>query len=109
MLHREVLNELNGLKWTGNVRELINLMERLVVTSTGSVILPADLPDTYRMELSYSKMNNFEESLSETLAKVEKDRLEQAKQKFRTTTKMAEVLGISQPSVVRKLKKYGIK
>ncbi len=110
IISREVLTELHGLKWRGNVRELINLIERLVVTSTGSVILPDDLPESYRqIDLPYSKMNNFEESLSETLEKVEKARLEQAKQKFHTTTKMAEVLGISQPSIVRKLKKYGIK
>ena len=45
----------------------------------------------------------------ETVEKVEKERLEQARRYFRTTTKIAEALGMSQPTVVRKLKKYRIK
>ncbi|MGP4060685.1 sigma-54 interaction domain-containing protein [Halobacillus sp. H74] len=109
VLSREVLHDLNGLEWRGNVRELINLVERLIVTSHNSIIEPDDLPDGYRKNInSYSEVNIFEESLNRTLERVEKERLERAKQKFKTTTKMAEALGISQPSVVRKLKKYRI-
>ncbi|WP_281974955.1 sigma-54 interaction domain-containing protein [Halobacillus litoralis] len=109
VLSREVLHDLNGLEWRGNVRELINLVERLIVTSHNSIIEPDDLPDGYRKNInSYSEVNNFEESLNRTLERVEKERLERAKQKFKTTTKMAEALGISQPSVVRKLKKHRI-
>ncbi|WP_456272381.1 sigma-54 interaction domain-containing protein [Bacillus sp. AK031] len=108
-LNKEVLNILHGLEWKGNVRELLNLIERLVVTSQTSVIVPTDLPEPYRIEtVSYSKMNNFEETLKETLEMVEKERLMHAREKYRTTTKMAAILGISQPSVVRKLKKYKI-
>ncbi|QAS52061.1 sigma-54 interaction domain-containing protein [Halobacillus litoralis] len=109
VLSREVLHDLNGLEWRGNVRELINLVERLIVTSHNSIIEPDDLPDGYRKNInSYSEVNNFEESLNRTLERVEKERLARAKQKFKTTTKMAEALGISQPSVVRKLKKHRI-
>lgn len=88
----------------------MNLVERLVVTSQDTIILPSDLPESYQQIISsYSEMNNFEEPLAMTMEKVEKERLEQAKQKFHTTTKIAEALGISQPTVVRKLKKYRIK
>ncbi|WLR47341.1 sigma 54-interacting transcriptional regulator [Halobacillus litoralis] len=110
VLSREVMHDLNTYEWRGNVRELINLLERLVVTSPNPVIYPVDLPEGYRKRgEAYSKMNNFDETLAETLNRVEKERLERAKEKFRTTTKMAEALGISQPTVVRKLKKYRIK
>jgi len=40
------------------------------------------------------------------LESVEKRVLKLAKQRYKTTTEMAKQLGISQPSVVRKLKKY---
>ncbi|MFZ0369162.1 MAG: sigma 54-interacting transcriptional regulator [Halobacillus sp.] len=110
VLDRGVLHELNKLEWKGNVRELMNLVERLVVTAPDTIILPSDLPESYQQIISsYSEMNNFEEPLAVTMEKVEKERLEQAKQKFQTTTKIAEALGISQPTVVRKLKKYRIK
>ncbi|MDC7787725.1 acetoacetate metabolism transcriptional regulator AtoC [Rhodoplanes sp. TEM] len=36
--------------WPGNVRELANAVERAVVMSTSSVILPEDLPDSLRAE-----------------------------------------------------------
>ncbi|KHE72461.1 sigma-54-dependent Fis family transcriptional regulator [Halobacillus sp. BBL2006] len=109
-LSREVLLDLTELEWRGNVRELTNLIERLVVTSHTSIILPEDLPDNYKREdTSYSKMNNFQESLPKTLERVEKEKLQKARLEYKTTTRMAEVLGISQPSVVRKMKKYRIK
>lgn len=110
VLSREVLHDLNELEWRGNVRELTNLLERLVVTSPTPIIHTADLPEGYRRNIdTYSEMNNLEESLNETLERVEKERLVQARRKFKTTTKIANALGISQPSVVRKLKKHRIK
>ncbi|MFD2183500.1 acetoacetate metabolism transcriptional regulator AtoC [Rhodoplanes azumiensis] len=38
--------------WPGNVRELANAVERAVVMSTSSMILPEDLPDSVRAERS---------------------------------------------------------
>ncbi|WP_377891633.1 sigma-54 interaction domain-containing protein [Alkalihalobacillus sp. R86527] len=109
VMDKKVLHELSQLDWRGNVRELMNLIERVVVTSNTPIIQLEDLPEPYRLEEdSYSEMNNFRESLQESLEKVEKRKLEEAKRSFRTTTKMAEALGISQPSVVRKMKKYRI-
>lgn len=110
VMSREVVHELNEWDWRGNVRELMNLIERLIVTSPNSVISPVDLPEGYRRNIKdYSELNNFDESLTQTLDRVEKEKLQQARNKFKTTTRMAEALGISQPGVVRKLKKHRIK
>ena len=46
------------------------------------------------------------QSLTHILESVEMKVLRDAQRRYRTTTEMAKVLGISQPSVVRKLKKY---
>ena len=40
----EVLKTLEGYFWPGNVRELRNIMERMVITSSGDSIGPSDLP-----------------------------------------------------------------
>ncbi|MGB7998526.1 MAG: sigma 54-interacting transcriptional regulator [Anaerobacillus sp.] len=109
IVNKIVIHELSQHEWRGNVRELMNLIERLIVTSDAFIIQEEDLPHTYRKLIEdYSEMNNFNETLQETVEKVEKERLEQARKHFRTTTKIAEVLGMSQPTVVRKLKKYRI-
>ena len=109
ILDKFVLHELSHYEWRGNVRELMNLIERLVVTSDAFTIQTADLPINYRVQdEGYSEMNNLSETLQESLEKVEKERLQIAKRQFRTTTKIAAALGLSQPTVVRKLKKYRI-
>ncbi|MDQ0484152.1 sigma-54 interaction domain-containing protein [Guptibacillus hwajinpoensis] len=110
ILDKFVLHELSQNEWRGNVRELMNLIERLVVTSDALTIQTSDLPINYRIQdQGYSDMNNFSETLQESIEKVEKERLQIAKRQFRTTTKIAAALGLSQPTVVRKLKKYRIK
>ncbi|TKD68290.1 sigma-54 interaction domain-containing protein [Pseudalkalibacillus hwajinpoensis] len=109
ILDKFVIHELSQYEWRGNVRELMNLIERLVVTSDAFTIQASDLPINYRLpDEGYSEMNNFSETLQESLEKVEKERLQIAKRQFRTTTKIAAALGLSQPTVVRKLKKYRI-
>lgn len=95
-------------QWLGNVRELINLIERLVVTSTSRIITMSDLPDTYRYNQT-PIIDSTKQNLNEILDEVEKQVLTRVRNQCKTTVLMAKVLGISQPSVVRKIKKYGIK
>ena len=83
-------------------------MERLVVLSASTVITIQDLPPEYRKEtgedLSMFQLEG--QSLTHILESVEMKVLRDAQLRYKTTTEMAKVLGISQPSVVRKLKKY---
>lgn len=95
-------------QWQGNVRELINLVERLVVTSTSRIITITDLPDTYRYNHS-PIIDSAKQNLTEILNEVEMQVLTRVKKQYKTTVEMAKVLGISQPSVVRKIKKHGLK
>ena len=103
-----VMHELLVQEWKVNVRELINLIERLVVTTQSRMITLEDLPKTYRKAAYQSVIHSIEETLPQVIERVEKNILMNAKKQHRTTVKMAEILGISQPSVVRKLKKYKI-
>jgi transcriptional regulator with PAS, ATPase and Fis domain len=41
----EAINILMNYSWPGNIRELANFVERMVVLSIGSLITPRDLPD----------------------------------------------------------------
>ena len=107
-LSDEVYNHLLHLEWSGNHYELINVMERLVVQSAYTIITMDDLPAEYRVEIANDQYNIALEgsSLPSILERVEKRVLINAQRRYRTTTEMAKVLGISQPTVVRKLQKY---
>jgi TyrR family helix-turn-helix protein/PAS domain S-box-containing protein len=113
------MNALVEYGWPGNVRELENLLERLYL-STADVELrlsPELLPDLWDGSspeaASASRPDPIRHepvpsTLPEAIARVETDMLRRARQEHGSTHRMARVLGISQPSVVRKLRKYGI-
>ena len=116
-LNKQLAPELIGAfmeyDWPGNVRELENMIERLLVTSNEDVIslenarLPWEIvgPSLSAQEVS----RPFEEvSLKEAFDRVERQLLQDAVKRFHTTYQIAEALQISQPSVSRKLKKYGL-
>ncbi len=106
----EALSVLCKYSWPGNIRELKNLVERLVITTRGDVILPQDLPPEIRAveptgSTGYSFA--FEEipPLSKVIQEVEEALLRKAIAELGSTRAAARALGISQPSVVRRLKK----
>jgi TyrR family helix-turn-helix protein len=104
-----VIHLLLAQEWKGNVRELINLVERLVVTSSKHLIEIENLPESYRKSFSdVSLVDDENRPLVEILERVEKQVLIHARKQYKTTIQMAKSLGISQPSVVRKIRKYGI-
>ena len=107
-LSGEVVDILQAYHWPGNVRELENLIERLVVLVPSDNILPEHLPDYIR---SSNKANSRVTvsgilSLREAFEEVEKQLFSQAYDRTHNTYKAAELLGVSQPTVVRKLQKY---
>ena len=95
------------LKWEGNFRELQNVLERSFIESETTVVTLQDLPANYRpMDEEQIGFEIEGQTLPTILDFVEKKVLLNAQNHYKTTTEMARVLGISQPSVVRKLKKH---
>lgn len=98
--------------WPGNVRELENVLERMVVTADEDVIAVAHLPLEIR-SVSDHQVNIDPSvsgvSLKEAIEQVEEKWVRYAAERCRTTAEMADLLGISQPSVVRKLQKYRVR
>ncbi|EPD51353.1 hypothetical protein HMPREF1210_01951 [Paenisporosarcina sp. HGH0030] len=95
------------LEWKGNFRELRNVLERIFITSDSNKITLKDLPLHYQPSEGEQIGIDFDgQTLPHILEFVEKKVLLNTQKRYKTTTEMAHVLGISQPSVVRKLKKY---
>lgn len=109
----EVIDVLMGYHWPGNVRELENLVERMVVITPGERITVEDLPSHLAggrgMEQGARIAVSDIVPLRYAVENVEKQLLEKAFARFKTTRKIARELEIDQSTVVRKAAKYGIK
>ncbi|KYO64308.1 sigma-54 interaction domain-containing protein [Thermovenabulum gondwanense] len=104
ILSTSLINLLINMPWEGNVRELENTIERLIVTSKSDSISIDDYNYIFREnDMDFTKMG-----LDKIMEEYEKRILSQAKILYKTTRKMAEALRTSQSTIVRKLKKYGI-
>jgi len=97
--------------WPGNVRELENLMERLVVITSGDIIKREDLPlhliDTIGSTTAHILVSGII-PLREAVEIVEKQLLEKVYTKYRTTRQMAKELEVDASTIVRKAAKYQI-
>ncbi|SHI75751.1 PAS domain S-box-containing protein/TyrR family helix-turn-helix domain-containing protein [Dethiosulfatibacter aminovorans DSM 17477] len=105
-----IFNILERYRWPGNIRELENLIERLVVVSENDIVdssvLSNFLSDKYLSQFDsvYKSGNTF----SSIIESVEKQILKETYDEFKSTRKVAKVLGLSQTTVVRKMKKHKI-
>lgn len=105
----EAMEVLSSYRWPGNIRELENMMERLVVTSRTGVIAEEDLPHNVRIMTDVMREDvviNKLIPLKDALEKVEKQLVQMAFSEHQTTYKAAQALGISQSGASRKYLKY---
>lgn len=105
---KELYLALLDLDWSGNFFEVKNVIERIIVQSDSETLTIDDLPFEYRGDEYIEAYKCNGEPLTTVLENVEKQIIQNVRKHSKTTTEMAELLGISQPTVVRKLKKYSI-
>lgn len=87
--------------WSGNIRELQNVLEKVVILSEGKVLKLKDL------SLNMSSKNT--SSSSQTLEEAEEKAIRDALARCNGNLSMvAKELGISRPTLYSKLKKYGL-
>ena len=88
--------------WPGNIRELRNVIERLVIVSADTVIEPDELPEHLFRRPPPSAGN----SLPAALEALERHMILEAYKACGTTTGVAKALGISQPTAARKIARW---
>jgi len=95
--------------YPGNVRELVNIMERAVVIAREDYITVDDLPFKKDSQADHS-IKKSSGSLRESLEELEKNLISEAMDKAADNqTRAADILGMSERMLRYKLKKYGLK
>lgn len=105
----EVLERFLNYNWPGNVRELKNIVERMVVVSTGEVIgvefLPKKILEAEKKDLIEHVSSN---KLREAVEELEKHMITEAINKHKSLRKAAKVLDVNESTISRKVRKYSI-
>jgi transcriptional regulator with PAS, ATPase and Fis domain len=106
-MSKEVINLLQTLPWPGNVRQLRNLIERLVVTSHGNLIEIDHLTPSLNTTRNLQKGFLIQPGMS--LAQVEAELIRQTLLKVTSNREnAAKALGISRRSLQYKIRHYGL-
>ena len=100
-----VLDLLTEYDWPGNVREIRNVMERMILLSAGREIQIADLPE--RIVRARPAQPSKSEPLI-TLEQAMKLHIEAVLQAEPNLDKAAEILGITKVTLWRRRKEYGL-
>ncbi|MBI4794432.1 MAG: sigma-54-dependent Fis family transcriptional regulator, partial [Deltaproteobacteria bacterium] len=113
-LNPEAMNLLMSYPWPGNIRELENLMERLVILSEGEEIQVSELPDRFRAKPapSSSKPQEMPEQgihLTAAVQEFERDLILKALDKSNwVKSRAAQLLHLNRTTLLEKMKKQNI-
>ena len=112
-LTRAAIDRLASYPFPGNVRELMNICERLVVMTDTEMIDVSDLPRAVVVgsdEGCSAATVSWPEimSMGQILESVERAVLIEASRSCRSQQEIAAALDMSQPTVARKMQKYGV-
>lgn len=100
--------QLQEFPFYGNVRELQNTIERILVLSESDLIDTEDI-ENFMKGIESEQKENMESSLQELMGDYEKKILMQYVEKYGNQEKISQVLKVSQSTISRKLELHKIK
>jgi two-component system, NtrC family, response regulator AlgB len=101
----EVQAALTAYRWPGNLRELVNVLERAVILSAGGVLSPDLLPE----ELRSAAPARPPDADGESLEAAERRHIAAVLARHPTRESAARALGIDPSTLYRKRERYGLK
>jgi len=112
-LTRAASDVLLDYHFPGNVRELMNICERLVVMTDTDLVDVDDLPSQIVNRVARESAASSEDwpeqmTLQQISESVERAVLQKCKKRYKNQARIAEALGVNQSTITRKLQRYGI-
>ena len=108
-ISQEALLCMEGYDWPGNVRELENVIRRAFALGKEAMIGPEDLPPNIS-RISQKVFDDNELPSDDSLAAYERQAIRNALEKGgKNRKRAAQILGIGEATLYRKLKKYGFR
>lgn len=105
---REAMRLLRLYAWPGNIRQLRNLIERMVVTVKDPLLQPEHLPE--EIQASREDARTMVVSLGSSLKEIEREAIRRTLAEVTNhREKAAKLLGISLRALQYKIKEYGIR
>ncbi len=112
----EAKEYLQNRDWPGNIRELENVTQRLIIGCKGDTITILDVMrelhgnamENINIEFDKELLDSGEMDLAGMVDNFEKNIIKYACEKYGSTRKAAKAINISQTQLVRKKNKYGI-
>ncbi len=111
VFHPHAVESLIQYPWPGNIRQLKNMVEKIIVLSNGKEVLPEDVrPNlTFTGGAGHTLSHSPGETLEQTRKRAERDKLTAKLHAMDWNyEKTAEELGISRATLFHKMKSYGI-
>ncbi|WAA10959.1 sigma 54-interacting transcriptional regulator [Fervidibacillus albus] len=107
------IESLTQYNWPGNIRELKNLMERMISLSETDYLLCKDLPHyIFSPEQTETKANTEQHHIllnkNKTLKQYEKEIYKYACQHYQSFNQIAKALGVTHKTVAKKVREYGL-
>lgn len=107
IIQKEAIYLLTEYKWPGNIRELENLIERMVVINIDGIIKYNSIASILEPEGSKDSESD-SGTLKDMVERLEKDAIIKTIKKYGSVNKAAAILGLSQPALWKKCKKLNI-
>ncbi len=109
-VNKEAMEILLNYEWPGNIREIKNLVERLVIMTPSNIVTPGDIPLYIKGAAPVQPKNLFGRTLlKEARKEFEREFISRKLKEFGgNISKTAEAIGIERSHLYRKIRSYGI-
>ena len=95
--------------WKGNVRELENIVERLVIVSPGNLVEADNLPEDFQGFSGKICLDQPGQSYRDALENFEKNFWTKALQQYSSIRLAAKTLGVDHSTIVKKMTRLGLR
>jgi len=101
---KEAIELMKSYSWPGNIRELINVVERALIISNKNQIYSSELPISGKTDFDIVKKSVI--NLKDIIGEIEREYISAAYEEYKNVRTAAASLGMDASTFVRKRKKY---